>query len=58
MLKKFLTNVYVMVGMIAFIFLLFVGVYGMGYSWGESILASAALAAVIVVVTWLKEFIF
>ena len=55
MLKKIFTNPYVIGGIIAFVILLVLGLY-LEFSVGESLLASAVLAAVGTVgVWWQKE---
>jgi hypothetical protein len=55
MSKKILINPYVIGGTIVFLLLLFVGVFGIGFSWGESLLASAALTIVGIGVIWWQD---
>jgi hypothetical protein len=40
---------------IIFLFLFCVGVFGVGFTVGESLLASAALTVVVIVVTWWQD---
>jgi hypothetical protein len=55
MLKKVFTNPYVIGGIVAFVILLVLGLY-LEFSIGESLLASAVLAAIgTVIVWWQKE---
>jgi hypothetical protein len=55
MLKKVFTNPYVIGGIVAFVILLVLGPYR-EFSIGESLLASAVLAAIgTVIVWWQKE---
>lgn len=56
MLKKIFTNKYIIAGLIVFLLLFFIGVFGLGFSWGESLFASAVLAVVgIGVIGWKEE---
>jgi hypothetical protein len=46
MLKKILTNRYFIAGIIVFLILFFIGIFGLDVPWLEALLGSAVLAAV------------
>lgn len=54
MLKKVFTNPYVIGGIVAFVILLVLGLY-LEFSIGESLLASAVLAAIGTVIAWWQK---
>lgn len=56
MLKKALKLPYLIAALIIFLLMLFVGVFGAGFTWGESLLLSAVITVVGVGSLWLKEF--
>ena len=54
MLKFVRSHPYVVSFILVFLFLLFLGVFALDFSWGESLFASAALSAVGVGSAWWK----
>lgn len=56
MLRKILTNHFVVAGFVIFLILLFVGVFALDLPWGESLLASAALTVVGIGAVWWQDF--
>lgn len=52
MLKKILTNIYVSGGIIVFVILFFIGIFGIGFTWGESLFAAAALSVIGTAIIW------
>ena len=55
MLKKMLKMPYVIAAIVVFFLVLFVGVFGVGLTWGESLLLSAVVTVVGVGAIWLRE---
>jgi hypothetical protein len=56
MLKKIFTNHFVIAGLVIFLILLGVFVFALDLSWGESLLASAALTVVGIGAAWWQDF--
>jgi Kef-type K+ transport system membrane component KefB len=55
MLKNITKHPYIIGGIIVFLFMLFLGVYALEFSWEESLLASAVLSMIGVGGLWWKE---
>ena len=55
MIKKIIRNPYVIAGVVVFFILLFVGVFGVGASWGESLFGSVALTVIGIGSIWVKQ---
>jgi Kef-type K+ transport system membrane component KefB len=56
MLKKILTNHFVIVGIVVFLLLFFVGIFGISLSWGEALLLAAVITAVSIGTMWWQDF--
>jgi Kef-type K+ transport system membrane component KefB len=55
MLKKILTNAYVIGGIVVFVLLFFIGIFGIGFTWGEALFGAAALSVIGTATVWWRR---
>jgi hypothetical protein len=56
MLKKLLTNHFVIAGIIIFLLMFFIGIFGISLSWSESLLVAAVITVIGVGAMWWQDF--
>jgi hypothetical protein len=56
MLKKILTNHFVIAGIIIFLLMFFIGIFGISLSWSESLLIAAVITVVGIGTMWWQDF--